>query len=103
MKKRWRLLAGARRDIDEAYDWYENEGAGLGIAFARCVRTCLDEAREMPAISTSVVVHGRRLRRVMVADFPYYVLFVEHEDEYVVLTVKHGSRSDDHWLARLPR
>ena len=88
MSKRWRLLAGARRDIDEAYDWYEKERAGLGIAFAR---------------STSVIVQGRRLRRVVVADFPYYVLFVEHEDEYVVLTVKHGSRSDDHWLARLRR
>lgn len=103
MSKRWRLLPGARRDIEEAYDWDEQERAGLGIAFARCVRTCLDEAREMPAISTSAVVQGRGLRRVMVADVPYYLLFVEYEDEYVVLTVEHGSRGDDHWLARTRR
>lgn len=103
MKKVWRLDPAAERDLDEGYAWCESMEEGLGLAFARAVRARIAEAQEMPGIATLVVRGGERLRRVRVPGFPYAFLFVEWDDEIVVLTVKHKRRDDAHWLDRLKR
>ena len=103
MRKPWRLDLGAERDLDEGYAWYEAVEEGLGLAFARAVRARIADAQEMPGIAALVVRDGERFRRVRVPGFPYAFLFVEWDDEIVVLTVKHSRQSDAHWLGRLKR
>lgn len=103
MKKVWRLDPGAERDLDEGYAWYESKEEGLGLAFARAVRARIAEAQETPGIATLVVRQGEQLRRVRVPEFPYAFLFVEWDEEIVVLTVKHKRQDDGHWLERLKR
>jgi plasmid stabilization system protein ParE len=101
MTKPWLLHPEAERDIDEAFAWYESKRAGLGIQFAHAIRARIAEVRRLPSASSVLYEDGEELRRVFVRTFPYWILFAELSDAWMVLTVSHRRRSDEHWRGRL--
>jgi hypothetical protein len=86
-------------DLDDAYDWYEEQRAGLGTEFLECVAACIDGILEAPKLYA--IVEGE-YRRAQVHRFPYLVLY-EFDGCYVTVHgVFHTSRDSSAWRHRLP-
>ncbi len=93
-----RLLPEARAEFHEAGDWYEQRREGLGEAFLE------DVENNLGRISTDPQRHPlvyRDIRRVVVARFPYVILYRETGDEILVISVFHTSQDATLWKSRV--
>ncbi len=96
-----RYLAAARTELKEAVRWYAERGvpeAGLRL-IERSERLAQQLSARFPQIEvpgTSAVV-----RRALVKGFPYQLVFVQREDENVIIAVVHGKRRPLYWAKRV--
>lgn len=103
MTLRYRYHPEARRELDEAIDWYEQAAPGLGTDFFDEVEVAVREACEhptrwplFPTVDSALEVHRRSLRR-----FPYSLAWLIEPDQVVVLAVAHARRRPGYWVDRL--
>ena len=91
---RLRYRGVARRDIDEARDWYGSHSPELESRFAAeldaTLSTLLAHPRAFPVVRAQV-------RRAALPVFPYLVYYLLESDAVVVLRVLHGKRHPDTW------
>ena len=92
-----RLLAEARDEFDAASDWYEQQQAGLGAAFVARVREVLQRVSVHP--QQHAVVY-KDVRKAVVRQFPYIVLYREEPGEIVVISILHTMRDPSIWQSR---
>lgn len=92
----YRLVSERRadRDIESAFEWYENEQQGLGIEFLDELRAAFARVVEGPLKYENL---RSGVRRVLLRRFPYAVYFAVEADIIVVLTVLHASREPAEW------
>lgn len=87
----------AARDLEEAYDWYEKQKAGLGDDLLLCFEAAMTEIREHP-LRYGVIKKDKR--RVLTDRFPYGIYYRVIGDVIRILAVHHGSRRPSHWQRR---
>ena len=87
----------ARREFDEAADYYERCRPGLGVRFTVAVRRVLQRIASDPA---SFPVVFADVREALVRRYPYCVYFRIDRDGILVLAVFHTSRDPDEWQMR---
>ena len=92
------LLRAAREEFDDAFDWYEDERPGLGVAFDASVRETFARIVARPQLYQ--VVLGD-VRRAPVGRFPYLIFYRVEPDQIVVLSVFHSSRDPVIWQSRI--
>jgi len=87
----------AKRELNDAVQYYEQEQAGLGAAFIteveRCVRALVEFPRSSPVVLGSV-------RRRLCSRFPYGVLYTVTESEIRILAVMNLRRRPGYWVGR---
>jgi plasmid stabilization system protein ParE len=95
----------ASEEFDAAVDWYEERRVGLGDAFIDAVDRVANQIVEAPALASKCpgVDPSLNVRRVVLRRFPYAVVYLELEDQLLVLAVAHGHRKPGYWRERLPR
>jgi plasmid stabilization system protein ParE len=89
MKRQVIVRPEARRELYEAFHWYEDRRAGLGEDLLLVVDAAIEQIRRAP--ETYPVVH-RNVRRVLTKRFPYGVFYVVEPERIVVLAIFHGRR-----------
>ncbi len=87
----------AAREIQEAFDWYEGRGEGLGLEFLRAADACLSGIRRNP--SAFQPVH-EQVRRALLRKFPYALFYLISGDTIVVVACFHVRRSPADWQRR---
>ncbi len=87
----------ARKEFDEAYDWYEGQRPGLGEAFAEQIQRVLDRIAATPRMHAAVLGD---VRKAVVARFPYCIYYREEAACVRVLAVFHTSRDPSIWQSR---
>ncbi|MDI6773545.1 MAG: type II toxin-antitoxin system RelE/ParE family toxin [bacterium] len=87
----------AEAEINEAADFYDIESAGLGDVFLDEVEHAIRGIREFPDAAPPLV--GRVRKRVL-AKFPYSLLYSITDDEIRVLAVAHHKRRPFYWRGR---
>ncbi|MGH7710565.1 MAG: type II toxin-antitoxin system RelE/ParE family toxin [Gemmatimonadaceae bacterium] len=92
-----RVLPEARREIEDAADWYEARSPGLGLEFLRAFDVVCATIGRHPA--SFRLVH-RQTRRALLRRFPYAVFFNVTSDEVLIQAVMHGRRHPKHWRRR---
>ena len=92
------LRPEARAEFDEAFDWYEQKRAGLGVEFAERVQAVFDRISAMPELHA--VVH-RDVRKALIRKFPYAVFYRVRVGRIVVLAVFHGKCDPELWRSRI--
>ena len=92
------LRIEARNDFDAAFNWYEAQRTGLGVAFAGRVQEVLDRISSMPQLYPRV---AEDVRRANLRQFPYSIIYQIEADQVVVVAIVHGSRDPDLWRERL--
>jgi toxin ParE1/3/4 len=83
-----RFHPAAQDEFIESALYYEAVRTGLGVAFRDAVRAVLDRVREHPEIGEPR--HGTR--RVMVAGFPYDIVYRLMSLDLEVLAIAHHRR-----------
>lgn len=97
MKRFLVLTELAELDLLEAQDWYDRRRWGLGNEFMFAVDACF--ARIELAPEAFVFSHGN-VRRALLQQFPYAVLFKVLDEEITIVGCLHTSRDRSSWEER---
>jgi hypothetical protein len=94
----------AREALLEAVRWYEGHRATLGRRFHEKVKAAERFVALSPTAYPPIArVGNASIRRVLVEDFPYGLLFMEHAGELRILAVMHLHRRPGYWRQRARR
>lgn len=88
----------ARRELDDAGDWYEQERIGLGLEFFAEIERLLHSITGNPE---QFPVLYRGTRKAVARRFPYCVYFRERNQRIVVVAVFHSARNPALWKSRV--
>ena len=94
------FLVLARREMDDAFNWYEAQVHGLGYEFLDQIDHAVRRATVFPASAPEVEVG---LRRVLLNRFPYGLIHGQRESRVVVVAVAHLHREPRYWTDRMTR
>ena len=94
-----RTTEPASNELSEAVRWYEARRSGLGGEFFDAVAAALSLIETNPEIGTTISADGQT-RRVLVAKFPYQVVYRLRPTEMVIVAVAHLKRRPEHWKNR---
>ena len=79
-----------RKELDEAYSWYESQELGLGDDFLEQVEETLDRICQMPEAYPAVY---RDVRRSVMRRFPYIIYYRIVSSRVIITAVFHGHRN----------
>ena len=88
----------AEDELREAALFYESRSAGLGAVFMSEVEDSVRRIQEAPETFPR---HRGRLRRKLVANFPFGILYRADSDAVRILAVMHLHRRPGYWRRRL--
>lgn len=83
--------------MTESAVFYERESKGLGSDFLDEVESAIARICEYPEIGQ---VYSSKLRRFVLARFPYSVLYSIEDNELVIFAVAHHKRKPGFWKDR---
>lgn len=87
----------ADAELEEAAVFYETRMTGLGKSFAAEVERTISLVRQFPEAGAP---DGPGRRRVVVARFPYSVVYRQVRDAIVIIAVVHQRRRPGYWRRR---
>jgi toxin ParE1/3/4 len=87
------LQAEAVTDIQNAFDWYEEERAGLGSLFINELEISLGKISENPFFYSSV---NNWARKIKVNRFPFLIIYETERSAIIVNAVRHIRRRPRH-------
>ena len=100
-----RLDLEAEEELAEAARWYEKQRPGLGLELMAEVDEAIARIPEwhgayrlMPHVAPRFGI-----RRIVLARFPFSVVFMELPAEWRVLAIAHQRRRPGYWVGRLPK
>jgi plasmid stabilization system protein ParE len=91
------LHSTAKAEIQEAYDYYEQQRPGLGHQFLLAVRRTLAAVEKTPLLYPKI---RKEVRRAPVRRFPYTILYLAEPENTVVIACFHGRRNPKRWHSR---
>ena len=87
----------ARRELNEAAQFYDSESPGLGSAFLDEIERCTQAIVNFPEAGPLVI---GPIRRRLVLRFPYALLYSIKPDKLRVLAVMNLKRRPLYWVGR---
>ena len=87
----------ARHELRAAVLFYETEAVGLGRELLHEVRVVVSRIAEWPASGTP---DGNDIRRVILARFPFTVVYQVLQDAVEVVAVMHQRQRPGYWKHR---
>jgi toxin ParE1/3/4 len=93
--------AEALAEIERARDWYEDKRPGLGGDLVDEVEGALARLEAAPT-SFARTPESRAARRVLLARFPYWLIFAILDDgSALVVALAHARRRAGYWRGRV--
>ncbi len=89
----------AEAEVQQAFDWYEEQSKGLGLEFLRAIEACLSGVTRNSLAYTVVKVPN--VRRAVVRRFPYALFYLVDDDAIVVIAVFNVKRRPIDWRRRI--
>jgi toxin ParE1/3/4 len=89
----------ARKELDSAVFYYEEQKQSLGLDFLSEVGLALDKIRQNPNLGGVYNVPG--VRRYVVSRFPFLIFYTELDDFIWIVAIAHAKRRPDYWSRRL--
>jgi plasmid stabilization system protein ParE len=87
----------AEADIEESFNWYENECPGLGHEFRNALSSTIDLIRTNPQMFPLIY---KQIRRAIVKRFPHSFFFFIAEETVIVTACIHHKRDPKIWKRR---
>ena len=96
---RLEIRHAAKREFDDAIDWYNAEDPLLGDKFIFAIEKTLYDLTRSP--NRFPIVFGSSVRRATVQRFPYSIFFVVKTELVVVISIFNDSRNPIIWRGRI--
>ncbi|MBA4370521.1 MAG: type II toxin-antitoxin system RelE/ParE family toxin [Coriobacteriaceae bacterium] len=97
MTQELRVHSDARREFNDAIDYYERESPGLGLLFTDEVDAGFARIRKHPGAAPQV---AKDVRKLVLAKFPYNLIYETREDSLRILAVAHQRKRPYYWRGR---
>jgi len=88
----------AEHDIEQSFNWYEDQSDGLGKEFLRSVEAALSTIKKTP---TAFQIIHNKIRRVLLRRFPHAFFYFVRENRIVVIACLHHKRRPRIWKRRI--
>lgn len=88
----------AAREVQEAFNWYEEKSEGLGLEFLRAADACLAGVKRNPFASPPMY---QEIHRALLRKFPYALFYLLKEEQVIVLACFHAKRNPIDWMRRV--
>ncbi|NEP61285.1 MAG: type II toxin-antitoxin system RelE/ParE family toxin [Symploca sp. SIO2G7] len=92
------VLPEAEQDLEDAYNWYEEQNTGLGSEFIRVVDASFSTIQRNPFASAVVY---QQVRRKLIRKFPYSLLYIVRDEIIVIVACFHVKRDPQQWQRHL--
>ena len=89
----------AEAEVQQAFDWYQEQSEGLGLEFLRAIEACLFAITRDPF--AYLVVKVPNIRRALIRRFPYALFYLVDDEAIVVIAVFNVKRRPIDWLRRV--
>jgi len=97
--KRARFVASAREEFLAEVAYYEQVQTGQGARFATAVEEATARALAFPLSGSTATP---TIRRVIIMNFPFSIVYRPTADGIVVFAVAHHARLPGYWRNRVP-
>lgn len=95
---RRRFYPGAKRELQQAFRYYEQQKAGLGKDFLSEVESVLEHIQQFPLAAPLIAADARRARAQR---FPYHIIYRLLDDSIIIVAVMHRRKRPGYWKDRL--
>jgi len=92
------FLQEAEEEFLEASRYYESEAPGVGVAFIVEVHRTVRAIVTLPHAATEV---RGDIRKKVISNFPYSILYAIENDLIVIVAVAHHKRRPIYWHKRM--
>jgi toxin ParE1/3/4 len=98
-----RFHPAASEEAEAAADWYFAERPGLGFDFETELSAVISllRQRNIPSTPYPGMPPRQHLRRLLFKRFPYDIVFVERDENIVIVAIAHHARRPGYWKHRL--
>ena len=93
-----RFDPAAKRELNEAAEFYDSEDLGLGGSFLDAVERAFKQIQAFPE-SSQISLDPARTK--VLSAFPFSVIYWVADDVIVVLAVAHHRRQPGYWRSRV--
>lgn len=76
-----RYTSKAKKDLEQAFAWYQNQSTGLGVEFLGCVETSLANIIQAPELYAVCYLN---YRRAVLQRFPFSIFYTIEKTEIIV-------------------
>lgn len=87
----------AEDELIEAVDFYDLESSGLGAVFIDDIQKAINDISRFP--EAAPLIQGRIRRRIL-TNFPYAVIYSLRETDLRILAIAHQKRRPFYWRGR---
>jgi toxin ParE1/3/4 len=94
------FLDPAKEEMADAAEFYDLKASGLGEEFLQEIESVIKIIKKYP--ESGKLLNGK-IRRRITGRFPFGVLYVEEENEIIVIAIMHLKRRPGYWTKRLKR
>lgn len=84
-------------ELNNAVDYYEEQGTGLGIDFIKEIQKGIDMISRFPDSWQQISVSTRRL---IIKKFPYGIIYMSYDKVLYIIAVMHLNRKPGYWKTR---
>ncbi len=93
-----RFLKTAQIELDESFDYYEEQIHGLGHDFMMEFLAAIKRIKNNPKAWARLSL---RTRRCLVKRFPFGVIYHIRDDEILIVAIAHLHRKPGYWKNRI--
>ena len=87
----------AEQEIEEAYNWYEEQSTGLGKEFLSAIEAAMFTAIRDPLAYQ--LIH-KEIRRVLLRRFPHALFYIVEKRRIIITACFHKRRHPINWKKR---
>ncbi len=95
---RVKIIEPAEIELNDAFEYYENELDGLGYRFIDEFNDAVNRILKHPHAWSSV---KNNVRKCILKKFPFKIIYAIHDKLIVILAIAHQRRHPDYWIDRL--
>jgi len=95
-----KIIEQAELELDDAFEYYENELSGLGIKFINSFRHAINRIISHPLAWTYIQDNVRKCR---LDKFPYDIIYAIEEEFLIIIAISHHQRKPFYWIDRLDK
>jgi toxin ParE1/3/4 len=88
-------------DLREAFLWYEEKRAGLGIDFMLSIEATLHSVERNPLAYSPAPTSIPNIRRAIVSKFSYLIFYTIVQQSVIILSVVSSKRDPAIWKSRI--